>query len=835
MGSGGKGGKGAQSYNYFGTVTGAVCVGPVDKVIAVLVDGRTIVTGPITLSADATNLPLDAGAEKYLLPASDGGRLTIYRGTATQNADAYLGALSATPHPAYRGVCYIVARHLLFGRERTIAPNVQVIVQRKPVVDSSLVASGDNTITADGQCNPVAAMAELLTSPFGLGLAVAALDSTSWLAASAWAAHMDRQLYTHASPLFASQTEARKALEELLVMTDAVLYWSPAGKLAIALLEPGVTPGGVATLDARHITERHSLEAPGWTAVPTATVIRYPDRGAQFKDRVAKVDNLLALQRRAGVPQVLNTSRPHVTGADQASRHAAELSRRASQPVGEIELRVRRPHAEALNPGAKVLVDVDPEPGGTGLAQLCVVQEVRAPSTGSISLRLRPDTLVEAVPYSPVWAAETPQEADCPPIDEDGAVAIPLPTQVWTTPSIAILAPRPRSDVTGFRVFFSTDQTDYADLGTQQGFACRAAVAANISDTATSVILTLPEGDTGPDAYLAERFPETPIGAAADDLLLFIADIDANGRVTITGGVPNFEICSVVTRALVGSDMTYTILRARNGTGNRAWTTSAKAWLIPGSSIVPWTHQAIQGLVQSGAFGYMRLVAYTVEAEDETVPIPEVSFVMPSAANLAPVIVWALPSGSIGTTDGTGAFSIEFEVTDGDGDLIGVEISIIRASDGRVTNFPKLTLEGVSQVTVERTIAGLAEGTHTLVVTATDRKHAPVQSKRTLYRAGVSSLTPPEFDPPPQGDPWWFDSIPFTLIVTVSTTAPNDRIEYAATARGSPQPSSGTLHMGTSKAISVFTDRRIWARAGNGSTWSAWVFADYDLEMGAPD
>lgn len=834
MGGGGKGGKGASSYNYFGTVTGAVCVGPVDKVIAVLVDGRTIVTGPITLSADATNLPLDAGAEKYLLPSSNGGRITIYRGTATQNPDAYLGSLSQ-PHPAYRGICYIVARHLLFGRERTIAPNLQVIVQRKPVVDTSLVAALDNTLTGDGQCNPVAAIAELLTSPFGLGLPVTSLDAASWTAAGAWAAHADRITYTHGSPSFTSQTEARKALEELLLLIDATLYWTPAGKLAIALIKPGTTPVSPQTIDARHITQRHRLEAPGWTAVPTSTVIRFPDRNASYKERIAKADHILALQRRGGVPNVLNLTRPHITSPDQASMHAVELSRRASQPVGDIEITVRRPFAETLHPGAKVMVDVDPEPGGGALAQLCVVQEVNSPSTGSIGLRLRPDTLVEAVPYSPVWAAETPQEADCPPIDEEKAVAIPLPTQVWTTPSIAILAPRPRSDVTGFRVFFSTDQTDYADLGTQQGFACRADIEADITDTATSVVLTLPEGDGGPDAYLAERFPETQIGAAADDLLLFIADIDANGRVTITGGVPNFEICSVVTRALVGSDMTYTILRARNGTGNRAWTTSAKAWLIPGSSIVPWTHQAIQGLVQSGAFGWCRLVAYTVEAEDETVPIPEVSFIMPSAANLAPVIVWALPAGSIGTTDGTGAYAIEFEVTDGDGDLIGIEISIIRASDGRVTNFPKMTLEGVSSTTVTRNITGLSEGTHTLIVTAMDRRHAPVQSKRTLYRASVTSLTPPEFDPPPQGDPWYFDDIPFTLNVTISTTAPNDRIEYASTARGSAQPAAGTVHMGTSKVIPVYTDRRIWARAGDGATWSAWVFADYDLEMGSPN
>lgn len=831
MGSGKGAGQGAKSYDYYGTLVGAICWGPVDTLMAVIVDGKSIVTGPINLSTDATALSLNAGSEKYLLPAADGGRLTIYKGTATQNADAYLGTLNP-PHSAYRGVCYIVARHLLFGRERTMAPNVQVIVRRKPVADTSLVASGDNTLTADGQVNPVAALVELLTSPHGLSIPVASMDATAWLAAAAWAKDAARIAYTHCSPSFASQSDARRQITDILTMIDATLYWKPDGKLSIALLEPGVTPGSPITIDARHITARHKLDAPGWGDVPTSVTIRYPDRTASYKERAVKTDNLLALQRRAGVPLAQSFDRKHITAADQASKHAVEISRRAAQPIGDISLSVRRPIAEALFPGAKVNVDVDPEPGGSALAQLCVVQEVRSPSVGDIKLTLRPDTLVESVPYSPVWAEDTPQAAECPPIDDTKAVAVPLPTKAWPTPSVAILAPRPRADVIGFRVFFSTDGTDFADLGAQPGFALRAALDADITDEATSVVLTLPEGDTGPDAYLAERFPETTIGAAGDELLLFIASIDANGRVVISDGAPELEICSIVTRALVGPDMTYTLLRARHGTPNRAWTTAAKAWIVPGESIVAWTHQAIQGLVQSGAIGYCRLVAYTIEAEDESTPIPEVSFVMPGAYNLAPVITWTAPVDSTGTTDGSGSIAIAFSVTDGDGDLVSIKLAVVRQSDGRITNYPEIVTGGVDSYDVSRTISGLAEGVHELIVTAADKKHPPVQSKRTLYRAGSGTLAPPDFDPAPQGGPWWFDDIPFHLTVTVTVTGGADRIEWNAVSRGAPQPASGVVTMGTTKVFTLYSDKRIWARAGNGSTWSAWVAADYDLEFG---
>lgn len=833
MGSGKGAGQGAKSYDYYGTLAGAICWGPVDSVLAVIIDGKNIISGPVTLSADATNLSLASGSEKYLLPAGDGGRLTIYNGTSTQNADTALTG-TAPPHGAYRGICYLVAVGLLFGRERTMAPNVQVTVRRKPVADTSLVASGDNTVDAQGQCNPVASLVELLTSPHGLSIPVASMDASAWLAAAAWAKDSARSAYTYCSPCFTSQGDARRTIAELLTMIDATLYWTPAGKLSIALLEPGVTPVSPITIDARHITARHRLDAPGWLEVPTSTSIRYPDRTHSYKERVVKTDNLLALQRRGGVPMISNVERKHITGADQATKHAVEASRRAAQPIGDIDLKVRRPIAEALYPGAKILVDVDPEPGGSALAQLCVVQEVRTPPVGEIGLRLRPDTLVESTPYSPVWSEPTPQAAECPPIDEDKAVAVPLPTKAWPTPSVAILAPRPRADVIGFRVFFSSDDTDYADLGTQPGFSLRAAIDADITEEDTEVILTLPETDTGPDAYLAERFPETQIGAAGDELLLFIANIDANGRVIISDGAPEMEICSIVTRSLVGSDMTYEILRARHGSSNRAWTTTAKCWIVPGESVAPWTHQAIQGLVQSGAIGYFRLVAYTVEAEDESTPVPQISFVMPGAYNLAPIIVWTAPATSTGTTDGSGDIAIDLDVTDGDGDLVSIKLAVVQQSDGRITNFPEITLGGVGAYNVTRTLKGLAVGTHELIVTATDRKHSPVQSKRTLYRASGGSITPPDFDPPPQSDPWWFTSIPFNLEVEVTCVAPADRIEWNVLPRGSAQPASGVLEMSTSKTFTLYTDKRIWARCGDGSSWSAWVSADYDLELGVP-
>jgi len=818
MSSGKQAGKGARSYDYYGTVAGLICQGPIDEVVAVLVDGRTVVTGPVTLDEAANELTLDPDAGKF---QRRGGRITIYRGDQTAADPALEG------HPAYTGLAYLVAVNLLFGRERTEAPAVQVIVTRRPRAPIELVPSEVNTITADGQVSPIAALAELLTAPWGLRLPLAAFDAASWQTAAAWVADLARQHYTHCSPLLTSQSAARQAVLDLLRMSDAVLYWNAAGKIAVSLLRPGVTPGGVITLDARHLEEPAVCEYPGWPEVPTSIEVRYHDRAGSFKERTAKADNLLALRLRQSVPKALTERRPFVTGADQAALHAVEAVRRAATPLGSLELVVRRPIAQDLHPGAKVLVDIDPEPGGDGLAQLAVVQGVTMGPTGPVSLELRPDTLAEAAPYSPGWVVPDPDAADCPPIVEDHVVVIPMPSAVVESPSIAILAPRPRADVIGFRVFLSADGAEFADLGTQRVFACRALLDEAITSTDTEVALTLPEGDTGPDAYLAERYPTTEVGAAGDDLLLVIANLDEDGQVVITDGTPEMEICSIQTRVVGDEDTTYTILRARWGTTNRDWTTDAGAWLTVGPTLLPLTHEAIRELTITGAPGYVRMVATTGQAEDDTVPIPERTFVMPLSSSSAPRITVTTPSGSTGTTDGTGAFTAEFHVEDAEGDLVRVDVTLINSLTESSIQYAQPVLPGVRRYPAAGSVSipmQVPVGYHELVISAMDRQNPTVTVKRTIYRAPSSgpAIAPVTFNPPP--------STQFTGVLVVDITAayPSTQLEWKLSPPGTPTMTGGAnSHPAATLELHLHASYRLWVRAGDGTNWGGWVYADY--------
>jgi|GEM_PF-4315291 len=823
MGSG-KSGGGAKSYDYYGTLAGAICWGTAHTLQVLLVDGFEAVTGPVTLAAAATELTLNPEAEEYL---DKGGRITIYRGDQT-TADAAL-----VDHPPYAGLCYVVFVGLLFGRERSMAPNIQAIISRLPAADTSLVGALYNGFTSihlggptiDSQVSPVAALVELLTGRHGLGLPVASMDATSWSEAAIWVADAARKSFAFCSPLWTSQTDARGAIASLLEMIDATLYWTTNGKLAIALLKPGFTPGSPQTIDARHITSRHILDAPGFGDVPTCTLVRFTDRAAQWKERDQKVDNLVSLGLRGGVQQVVTIDRPHITGATQAAAHAAEMSLRASRPIGEIRATVRRPVADNLHPGAKVLFDIDPEPGGDGIAQLCVVESLSVPASGPVEMILRPDTMVTSRSYSPAWTEADPQNNACPPIEELKCVVIPLPAEVWTTSSVAVLAPRPRVDVIAFSVFYSPDDIDYADLGSQPGFAVRAALVAGITAIDEQIILTLPEGTTGPDAYLAERYPTTEAGMLADELILVLVNLDVSGRVVITSGIPEMEFCSIKTRALVGADMTYTIARARQGTQPVAWTTAAKAWIIPLESIVPWTHPGIRGMITSGAAGYIHLVASTAEDIDNSSPIPERTFLMASNADPRPFIAWSTPSGSVGTTDSAGQFTPAFIVSDSQGDLTEISLHSVSQNGDRVDWGTWKVSPSKSWTYLDDQLFFDTAGTYELTVTARDITGAQSSSSVTIERiasSGGNSLPAPRFSPK--------SGTKFSgkyLLVTLTISSPGDRYTWQIMPPGSPPPTSPYGALGTSRVVGFTASSRIWVRSGDGTNWGGWVFADY--------
>lgn len=829
---GGKSGKANPSYNYFGNIAGGICRGPIDEISAIIIDGKTVWEGtdarpasyvapPTALNSvyDDFSARLDA---KWFVKGKAGreGHLRVYWGTDDQGADPAL-----VDHPHYKGLAYVVCWKFLFGREKTPAPNIEVVCTRKPVADTALVAAVDNTLE-DGQANPVAVMAELLTSPAGAGLAVSMLDGTSWQAAAAYCRTIPTLAYC--SPLLVDAGDLRGACAGLLAMFDGALAWTAAGKLAVRLLKPGVDPGGLPVLDAPLFVELPKISSGSWGDIATQVVCRHVDRARKFKQTSTTAANLVAARLRSGEQSTRAIELAHVTRPEQANRWAVELVRRSQQPPVTVEVSCRPERVVGIAPGSKVLIDVDPEPGGAGMAQLAVVEE-RREKAKSTALRLICDPLTTATPYSPTFEQADPEAA---PVEEiEHALLVPLgPAQGG--PAVAVLATRPQADAIGYDVFFLWD-TDAdasladeapAELGRGVGFCCRLDLVSNIAEDAATADFHLTDASTAFDAYLSDLAPNSALGAGADELVIVVANVDGGtGRIVITDGVPEVEVLSVIGRTPAGpSDThTYQILRARLAWPARAWTTSCQAWLLPAANLIGWAHPDMAELLRTGAVGTLRLAAVTASDEAET--LTERTFAFPGSYDIAPRVTWVSPSGSQGVTDGSGNISLSITLFDWDGDLTAYRVHADLANGDRWEIVPWMPVGPTRQDAWNRTV-NFPVGVHKVVATAKDKRGIETTSERSVVRVTGGTLVPPTFTPPGA------DNLRAGITnVTLTGASPATKLQYSVVPVGVAAPAgAGTEELALTKLLAVQVPKRVWARTGDGvGNWSTWVSADY--------
>ena len=637
MSSGGKGGSANSSLNYYGTLGGALCWGPLDWLNAVILNGNYIF-GPATLNltTDVTDLT-GSIADPTLLAA--GGYLKLYRGTETQGSDPALAG-----HPPYKGTALLVAKHIFFGQDSGTAPNLQIIGGRLPRVTTAIVAAVDNVVD-DGQVNPIAAWAEVLLDERGAGLDVSQLDAASWLASGHWCAqdqtHRD---FSFISPLLTQQSALRDIATQLIDPHGGFCRWTSAGKLACNVYEWGVDPGGLLTVDARHFTRKPRLNLGDWGSVPTELLVNFTDRDYEYQGNTLLVPNSRAAQIRQ-IDDQQRIDRPHVRRATQAHKHAVEHLRRIGLAPSTGTLYLRQPFVEGLLVGDKIKVDTDPEPGGAGLSQLVRIDKIEQDRSDEAVVSFTTDNLLPAVPYSPVLTAAAPTTPTSPALVN--FLAVPLPPRSFGWPlSVAILATRPAASIVGMEVFFGSSHAGaFDDLSQQYCFACRASLQAAIIATDTTINLTELDGLSGSEAGLAADTPGGNTTAAQNNtLLVLLATLDGSGRIALDGnGDPIMEFISIVDRAYIsGATFSYTVLRGRLDTIAQAWGAGTVAWIVPRGNLEEWQPDQLATLL--GSVAYFRLVSFTQDAEDTTIPVPECSVNMLSATS--PMYVRGLQGGN---------------------------------------------------------------------------------------------------------------------------------------------------------------------------------------------
>lgn len=436
MGKGG--GSGSNVYDYYGTIAGAVCAGPVDELVNIIVDGRSvwpkatswaagqsITTGQLrqwlgivykALSSHTTsnaNKPPNATYwTRYTLDRASStnpvaltiegyGAAYLYWGTANQTLDsAGEATMTNKGHPPYRRQCFIVLKNFLFGRERTSAPNVEVIVRKKP---AQSIITGDPAALTDGQANPVAALADIYTDPvFGAGLAVDAPngpDSTTWQSAASALNSVASQVAI--SPLLTAARSLRQVTADFLAYYDGWMRFSGGGEIEAGRFAHNAAPPTFTdsnTIDYHDLIEEVNYTADGWTTTFNQTQVKFNDRERSFKDGAVSAVSGYNLAV-TGEPRTAKVDRPWITRRQQATDHAAEWQKINGEPKIAGSLVVRAEKASGIRPGDLFLLTHDALQ--VSIVCRCIGKDFAQPPAGRVTIRFESDRASAPLPYQP--------------------------------------------------------------------------------------------------------------------------------------------------------------------------------------------------------------------------------------------------------------------------------------------------------------------------------------------------------------------------------------------------------------------------------------------------
>jgi len=262
---GGKGGGGSQTvgYEYFADVVGAFCHGPVDQIREVWSNAERIWVGSVSraVGEDFTEITLD-----------DYGMMRLYWGTETQGIDLLL---DEHDHPAYRGQCYAVFEQLFFGRDRTEAPNIEVVLRRAPVAPG---LSARIAMSA-GDANPIHCMVELLLNKrFGLGVTEEDVEMGSFDSAS-------QQVMADGivvSPVVTEAPARDRCLGAFAKYFDGYLGTSSDNRISLGLNR--APEGPIPVIGEFDMVELPSLRSDSWADTVNEVAVKFTDRPSDYEE-----------------------------------------------------------------------------------------------------------------------------------------------------------------------------------------------------------------------------------------------------------------------------------------------------------------------------------------------------------------------------------------------------------------------------------------------------------------------------------------------------------------------------------------------------------------------
>jgi len=667
MGSGDKGGGGSGAHDYYGTIAGIICAGPVDSIEAIIQDKKVVwpeapdwiyaygeyytvgemvnwegrVWICVTNHTSHIDFPPGIAPEwvQYSLKRTDPGvtnpvQITVtgygtavlYWGTDDQTLDSGIEPTFAASHPPYRRQCFVLLKDWLFGRERVSAPNIEFIVTRQPV--QSVITGTAAELDADSQANPLAFSAEVLTDPvFGLGRDPSLLDAASWQeAADSLTADAGNM---HLSPVLNQGRSVRAAIADLVGYFDGWHRFDSEGRIVAGLWSRHVAAPlftDATTITVHDLIEEAEIQSDGWSATTSAAVVRFTDRLRAFKTNASSA--VSAFNRAiTGESREVAVDRPWITRSAQALAYALELARVSAEPGMDGTLVVRREKCEQIEPGTRFRLVNDAL--GLTLVCRCIGKTLDAPPAMRATLKYRleksltPPPAIPAPPGAPVYSLPIPEVISLFEITQ------PPPQLAGESYTLMVLAARTALETVSMRVHLrQADGALFQELGRQSNWAVKSTLQANyassvaLDDDTETLRLTIDPLTIAPDLLSIQETQSADM--INDDTMLLVV---------IRAAAPaESEVMTLKAIRIVGGESFYRlkVRRARFGSSRLSFVTSDRAWIIRRASLVEYRHTAFPGYAAASTTITLRLQPRNLHGREadlaDTVACPNRSF-----------------------------------------------------------------------------------------------------------------------------------------------------------------------------------------------------------------
>ena len=591
-----KSGGGSGQWNYNGTIAGLWCHGPVTAKTGVIVDDKLVWEG--RLNAATSPNPVEITIPGYGLERFYWG---LYNQITVDPKLTPTGNKLGQNHPAYRAQSYSVYDDIFYGTGREESPTLKQRLERAPL--QSLI-TGAAAGLDDGQANPFAVFTELALSAY-CGLTMpAAYFSQAKMQAAADLAYARRDLW-YVSVLLDTQSSLKGLLGDMFDLCDAFLR----AETGTGLIEAGlftqpedINPEFLPVIDYTMLdtASEPEINPQSWSEVDNVIEATFRDRDYNFKERGARFPNPVGLRRRRGL-STKKYSWDIITRSSQVVNMITRKSRRTCRPGGNARLELRGWRLPKLRAGTHVRGDIDPEPGGIQLHQVCRVTGVTEQPNGLKKVELDYEPTIAPILVQPTLTPPPVTEIEIPEIPY--ARFFELPGGLATANfEVGILAAKPDQLAIGYSVYFDTAIGGaFPYIGQASSWAVRGRVAtAFAAGAAGPYDITLLETNS------QETLASDPgdVAAANDTLLMLVFKLGAGGQIAVdSASKAHMEIFSVADLVSTGTNrLSISALRARAESTLHDFATDDEVWFIRATDLPMVTHQSFATRGNNPAF-----------------------------------------------------------------------------------------------------------------------------------------------------------------------------------------------------------------------------------------